>query len=39
MLEMAESFFTVDGKVLEPIQSNMELLEKNFHKCMTATVN
>jgi|GEM_PF-1381622 len=34
----AESFFTVDGKVIEPIQSNMEILEKNFHKCMTATV-
>lgn len=34
----AESFFTIDGKVLEPLQSNMPLLEENFHKCMTATV-
>ncbi len=34
----AESFFTVDGKVLEPIQSNMPSLEKNLIKCLKATV-
>lgn len=33
----AESFFTVDGKVLEPLQSNMPLLEKNFNKCLKAS--
>ncbi|MFA7326047.1 MAG: hypothetical protein WC121_05235 [Candidatus Kapaibacterium sp.] len=33
----AESFFTIDGKVLEPLQSNMPLLEKNFNKCLKAT--
>ncbi|MER3330047.1 MAG: hypothetical protein RIF34_10755, partial [Candidatus Kapaibacterium sp.] len=35
----AESFFTVNGKVLEPIQSNMALIEKNLKNCMIAKVN
>lgn len=37
-LEMsAESLFKVDGKVIEPKQENMYLLEKNLHKCLIAT--
>jgi hypothetical protein len=35
----AESFFTVDGKVIEPLQSNMPILEKNFVKCLKAIAN